>query len=92
MVIDELSAARAAEAECRERLADLVADHHRTSTEAGRLLDRSRLPDATAEAAEAARRQAARADALEAEIEKLRVELRALEGRVALLEAEEDGA
>ena len=92
MTADPLDEARAAEADVRARIATEVAARARAEREAERLDGRAALPGADPATAAAAGAQRELAEAAAVRIADLRAELRRVEGRVATLEAEADGA
>lgn len=89
MSVDE---ARGAEAAVRQRLAAAVTERARATREAERLEERARLAGADPRVAAAGAEQRRLAEAAGAEIDRLRAEVRAAEGRTAEAEAARDAA
>ena len=87
MTVDE---ARAAEEALRQRLAATVTERARAQREAERLEGRAELAGADPRVAAAAAEQRRLAGVAGAEIERLRAEVRAAEGRTAEAEAARD--
>lgn len=87
MSVDET---RAAEEALRQRLAAAVTEKARATREAERLEGRAALAGADPRVAAAAAEQRRLADAAGAEIDRLRAEVRAAEGRTAEAEAAAD--
>jgi len=85
-----LAEARAEESARRARLAAAVTERARATREAERLEGRAALAGAVDEVAAAAIEQRRLADVAASEVERLRGELRLVEGEVATLEAAAD--
>lgn len=85
-----LEEARAEESALRARLAAAVTERARATREAERLDGRAALAGAAEEVAAAADQQRRLADVAATDVERLRDELRRVEGEVAALEAAAD--